>query len=343
MAEYVPTQVYDAESFEAIDSVKDVNGAILDAVRNFNQALPVGEAVDDNESVIFARQLETVKNRVYEIQYPALRGRSFVPMSNEAGPNTKYITYRVWDKVTSAALISDYSTDFPSVSASARELTIKFHDYGNSFEYSIPELREAREAGVPLDSKMAALSREGMEREIDAAIAFGEPAIRTYGLLNHPNVALVTLPNGQWTTSATGLQMLEDLNAMVSAVEVDSKDIESVTNVVMGVADYRRISTTYVDSAGGRDTVLQAFMAQNPGVTVDKWTKAELASADGTGSRIVAYSKRPEVLEFEMGLEYEIYGPQAHAFVLKFFARGRWAGLTVHRPNAIKYADDHNG
>lgn len=339
VAEYVQNQVYDAASFEAVQSEADLPEGLKELASS--DARMEGNAYDANETVLFARQLETVKNRVYEIQYPALRGRQFVDVSNEAGPNKKFITYRVWDKVGSAAVISDYSTDFPTVSASARELQIRMHDYGTSFEYSIPEMREAQDAGVPLDMKMAALSREVMERAVDDAIAYGEPSLRTYGLFNHPNVSLVSLPNGSWG-SATGLQMLEDLNHLVTSVEVASKDIEAVSNVIMGVSDYRTISTTYIDTAGGRDTVLQAFLNQNPGVSVDKWTKADGASADGAGSRIVAYSKRPDVLEFEMGLEYEVIGPQAQGFVMKFFCRGRWAGVTVHRPNAIKYADSHN-
>ncbi len=333
MAKKVP-QVFDAEVLAAFPDGCQIPDEIVRAARAYG-------VTDASETLVFARQLEHVKSRVYKTQYAELKGRSLVPVSNEAGPNKEFITYRVWTGVTMAMLVSNYSTDFPTVAASAQEVFLKFHDFGNAYEYSVRDLELAASAGVPLSQMNADLARQGHELAIDDAIAVGVPAVKTFGLVNHPNVSLLALTTGNWST-ATGTQILADLNYMITAMFNTTLEIHAPNTIVMSTNAFRLISTKILDTAGGNMTVLQAFLAQNSGVSVSSWTKLNTANAAGNNGRIIAYKKDPAVLEFEMGEEFHQYPSQQVGMSIKTPCMSRFAGVAVHQPLAISFFDNAN-
>ncbi len=326
-------KVFDAESAELIKDISDVPDELVRLARSQN-------IKDASETMTFARALETVKNRMYEKKYAELKGRTFVPFSDEGGDASEYMVYRVWDVQTMAKVVVNYATDFPLVSASASEVYLRYADIGDAYGYSIQDMRNAAKAGVALDTKLAAVARMGIELGIDDAVANGLPTLKTYGLTNHPNVTLGTLTNGTWA-SATGEQILEDLNYIVTLMLTNTKEIFAPDTILMSTAAYRKVVSKLVNSAGsGSLTVKQAFEAQNDGVKLASWTRLSLANAGGTNGRIVAYKRDPEVLEFEMGKEFEIFPGQQQGLMMVFPCKARLAGLAVHHPLAISYFDN---
>lgn len=324
--------IYDKESEERIQDAADVPKPLA-------FALAAQGVQDASETVLFARQLETVSNRIYEKKYAELKGRRFVPFSNEGGPNSEYFTVRVWDGTVMAKLITDYATDFPLVSMSAQEHTMRYHDVGLAYGFSIRELRIAAATGVALETRKAELARRGIEQAIDEAVAVGVPAIRTFGLINHPNASLFSLPNGTWS-SATGEQILADLNAILTQNLVSTLEILSIDTILMSTAAYRKIATTMVNSSAGALTVLEAFRNQNPGVTVESWTRLSNANAAGTNGRIVAYRRDPEVMQFQIGSEFEVFPATMQGTSIVYPTMARFAGLALHHPLALMYCDN---
>jgi hypothetical protein len=332
---YVLTPVYDAASFELIQDQAAVPAAVAAAAL-------AADITDSSETLVFARQLETIKNRVYEKKYAELKGRQLVPFSYEAGPDAEFLTYRLWDHYTLAKVVTNYSTDFPLVSATASEYFVKFVDIGNGYQYSILDLRKAAKAGVALTDRLAMAARRGIELGIDDAVAVGIPEAKTYGLTNHPNVSLQTLLTGTWG-SATGEQILADLNHIVTEVLDDTLEIFSIDTLCMSTACYRLLATKLLSTANSSNiTVLEAFKAQNPGITVMSWTKLATANAAGTNGRIIAYKRDSEVLEFEMGQEFEIFPAEQRALTLTHVCRARVGGVVIHHPMAVRYVDAQN-
>lgn len=339
-SKYIATPVYDEAAFHAIQDAAQVPNAVKSAA---SEAVAAGElpvsATDASETMVFARQLETIKNVVYETQYAQLKGRSLVPMSYSAGPNAEHLTYRIWDETAMAMIVSNYATDFPLVAASAREEFIRFFDIGSAYGYSIQDLRKAAFAGVPLDSKLAMLARNSLEQALDEAIAVGVPQYKTYGMVNHPNVSLLSLTTGNWPT-ATGEQILADLNSIITTGFVNTLEIHQFDTLAVSTACYRLLSTKLLSATNSSNvTVLEAFLKQNPGVTVQSWTKLTNANASGNNGRIIAYKKNPLVLEFEMGSDMEVVGPIQQGFFLSFPVKMRVGGLALHQPLGMAYVD----
>lgn len=325
---------YDAEAAELFDSVESLPKAFLNA--------HIAEGIEDaQETLVFARQLETIKNRVYETKYPELKGRRFVPQSSEAGPNAEYLTYRIWNDYVMAKVVGNYSTDIPLVTASASEVSVKPYVVADGYTYSIDDLRKAQANGTPLVDRMARAVRRGIELLRDDHTAFGAPEVGSFGLANHPNVAVLTLPTGAWNNAGTtGLQMLTDLNFLVTTMLTSTNELFAGDTLILSIAAWRRISTTLLDTGNGSNiTVLQAFQAQNPGITVESWTKLDTAGASG-GPRMIFYKRDPEVLEFEIAIDFEQMPTEYKAMQYTTVCRAKWFGVQIQYPNAIIYVDN---
>lgn len=338
---YKPTPCFDQASFEMFQDLESVPEFIRDAAKHLPGGVRKLEAHEDaSETLVFARQLETIKNRLYEKKYAELKGRKLVPFSNEAGLETEYLTYRLWDGVTLAVLVTNYAMDFPLVTASGQEFTVKYHEYGNAYGFSLIDLRKAAKAGVELQSRYAMLARRGHELVMDDEVAFGVPQLKTFGIANHPNVPLITLPNGTWA-SASGLDILEDMNHLVTEMFNNSLEIWQGDTMVMSTLAFRKIATTLLDTANGSNiTVLEAFLKQNPGINVSSWTRLSTANAAGTNGRILFYKRDPEVMEFEVGREFEIFPPEQKGLMISYPCISKAAGVSLHHPLAVAYADN---
>lgn len=293
---------------------------------------------DAQETMLFARMLETIKARVYETKYPELKGRRFVPEGNEAGPATQHLTYRVWNDYVMAKVVGNGSTDIPLVASSAAEVSVKPFVVADGYQFTVDDLRAAQAAGVPMEARYARAVRMGIELLREEHTAFGIPEGNVYGLLNHPNIATVTLPNGAWNNIATtGEQILADLNFVVTSMLVSTNEIFAGDTLLLTVEAFRLISTKLLNSANGSNiSVLQAFQAQNPGITVDTWSKLRTAGPNGA-PRALFYKRDSEVLEFEVAIPFEQMPVEVRALTYTTVCRARWFGVQIQYPAALSY------
>lgn len=330
------TLVFDSAVIEAIPD-GDLDAA--EAVVGPGVRLATADAA---ETLVFARMLETVKNRVYEKKFPPLKCRMFVPESNEGGPVSETLVYRVWESFVLAKVCGPYATDIPMVSSVSKEMMVRYFSVKDGYKYSIDDLRKAAAAGIELTTKYAETARRGIELARDGITAFGVPEIGTYGLANHPNATLFTLATGDWAT-ASGVAILADLNAMITSMLVNTLEIFEPDTVLLSTQLYRVIATKFISADANNasnKTVLEAFKDQNPGIQVMSWTKLRGTSADGLRDRVIVYKRDPEVLEFEVGVEFEILPVEYGQGHFTHVCQARYAGVQVHYPLAVMYADN---
>lgn len=334
-AKYQFTPVFDEAAFEEIQDAADVAKVVYDGASAFTRA----GATDAEETMVFARQLETVRNKMYEIKYPEYIARTLVPVVVEDG-DSEFVTMRVWDFTAVANVISDYSSDFKKVTATAKEYFVKFFDIGNAYDYHIRDLRRAAKAGVALDTMKARAARRGIELGIEDAIAVGVPSLRTFGLTNHPNVSLVTLTTGNWT-SATSEQILADLNQLITTMWTSTLEIFRPDTILVSTAAYRLLTTRLMSAGNSSNaSVLEVFLKQNPGITVRSWTKLANANAAGNNGRMVVYKRDAEVMEFIMGRDFEVFPAVQTGMTFDHHCMAQVAGLAVHYPAAVFYVDN---
>lgn len=295
--------------------------------------------LDANETAVFSRQLEFIKTRTFDIKYPNLKARQFIPTSNEAPNSADTITYRVWDQYGMAKIVANYADDLPLVDVTASETTVPVKSLGDAYQYSVQDLRISAATGANLDTRRASMARRAIEAAIDQIAAKGVPGTTMTGFLNNPNVPIVAPDTGSWSAATDPADIIADLNKLVNYVITTTGQVHTPNTLLFDTASFAMLTTRPM-GADFNNTVMKTFLNNNPYITsVDQWTKLDTADADGTGPRLVAYVKDPEVLELEIPQEFEQFPPQARNLTFIVNCHARIGGVSIRYPLAMAYMD----
>jgi hypothetical protein len=296
------------------------------------------ERLDAAESAFFERQLETIKSRTYDIKYPELKSRMFVPVSNEVPSGSVQVTYRQYDRVGRAKIIKPGATDLPRVDVFGKEFTRPVRYGGSSYGWHILEIRQARLAGVPLDAQKAAAARRADEELIDDIAALGSPDDGiSEGFLNSSAVGTTTPDTGDWLT-ATSEEIIQDVQKIWTAMTTDTKGIEKPNTMLVPDAQHA-ILATKPRSTTSDTTVLQFLLRNFPGLTaIEPWYRLVDIGA-GVTDRCVLYNRSPEALQQEVVQEFEQMPVFQRGSNFEVETMVGTAGTTFYYPRSCRYMD----
>lgn len=313
--------------------------------RHANLAARVAEALgwrqDAHETAVLTRQLDFVQAEVYRVEYADLKSELFIPVKSDVPVGAKQWFYRVWDKVGIAKIIHDYANDFERVDILAREVGQKIVDVGDYYEYSIRDLEHAAFANVPLDAELGLAVREAIELAFDNIAAKGDAATGLPGFVNHENVPVVTLPNGDWQDpTTTALEVLEDMRYLASRPFINTMQKRSADTMLLDTESYEYVAGTPVSSLNPDRTILDVFLATQRHIrNVDSWTKLDTANPDG-GPRIMVYQRDPRVVQLQIPERFRQLPMQELGAVFRTHCLGRIGGTSWRIPLAGAYADN---
>lgn len=321
---------FDAEAIARIDA----NEFYLNSVLRWDAA----------ESAFFARQLEFLMAKTYDVVFANLKAQKHIPIGGEAGPGAESITYQQYTASGFMKLVASYANDLPRAEVWAAEFTIKVKSFANAYGYNIDEVRNAMFAGVPLTQRKANAARQAYEQMINHYAWFADGSANyggLYGMFYNANITKIAAPTGSWCNAlgvslgATPLQILADMSACVNASYILTKGVEKANTLLMPLPSLTYIKNTYVSELN-TTTIFKQFTDNNPGVEVDDLNEAwgvspSPATPNDAGSStniMLAYEKNPDkvVMQItqpfeqlpvqEKGLEYEVPCHARHAGVM---------------------------
>lgn len=299
----------------------------------------LGLRFDANETIAFARELESLKAEVVEHEFPALRAREFVPMIPGVDPGAETFAWYEFSKTGIAEMLVNYQTALPRVAAFGTKNYSRIESVGLEFSYSVQDLRAAAMSGRPLDRMLAMIAREGIERKIDSVLALGDAKRGITGLANNSAIPLVT--SGltlNWDSSGADT-ILADLHYIAGSVWTQSKQIHKPDTMLVGTNTYQKLSTKIFSTYTG-ETVLSAFLKSSTMIkSVEPWTALDLADAGGDGERLICYERNPMNLGCIIPIDFETLPPQARGFDFVVPCEGRVGGTVVFRPLSAVYVD----
>lgn len=305
--------------------------------------------LDDGESIFFARELEHIKARSFDIKKVDLKARSLIPMDSSAGPGDESITYRQFDSVGLAKVIANYANDLPRADVLGTEFTSPIKSMGSSFGYSIQEIRAAAAGGRPLEQRKANSARRVMS-ELENKIAyFGDVACGLGGFFTNANIPDVALPADGATTGTdfadkilTPDLIIRDLNSMANTVTEQSLGVEVPDTLLLPLAQFNLIAATPRSSTSDT-TILSYFMENNRLIQNADWVN-ELAAANSQGNLAadtgIVYRRSPDVLTLEIPSDYEQFAPQQQGLEFEVAVHQRIGGVLIYYPLAMTKCDD---
>lgn len=299
--------------------------------------------LDANESIFFNRQLEHVKTKTYDVKYKQLKATMLLPVETDAHTGADTITYRSYSKVGMAKIISDYAHDFPRVDTIGSENTIKVRSLGDSYGYSIKEIRRSQKAGARLDSRRANTARRAIEELINTLAWSGDSDYDIQGLIDYPGITEYTLPadgtgSVKLWSAKTPDQIVRDLNGIVDAVVDTTNEIESPDTMIMPYSLLSLISNTRMTD--GNDKTIKTFFLENNDhiKNIESLPELKTAGAGGT-TKIMCYPKDPNNIGLQIPQAFEQFPAQWKGMEAEIPCHAETAGVIVYYPLSVSYAD----
>lgn len=290
--------------------------------------------MDTDDSVFFARQLEYIKAASYDVLYVDHSAFRLFPISTEAGPAAKSITYRSYDQVGQAKIIADYGRDLPRVDVYGKEFLSPIRSIGASYGWSQQDIRSARMGGFNLEARKAQAAVRAHNDLINSIAWFGDTTFNLPGLKGTTGVTTKAAVVGDWGATGTSAEeMINDVSEPILDIINTTKGVEMPDTVVMPPAALAKLKSTPRSSTS--DTSCLAFLqASWPGVTFE--TAVELQNWIGAQDAMLIYKRDPMKLSLEIPQGYEEFPAQNHALEVEVPTHSRIGGVIVYYPSSIQ-------
>lgn len=304
--------------------------------------------LDANETAILDRQLRYVESKVYEQTYPELRHRKYIPQDTSTPAGAESIWYRQLAEVGQAKLIANYADDLPRVDVTALEYATPVAAIGDSFQYSLMDIKRAAMPGAPnLEARRAIAARNVIEAKLDEIACLGAPEVGIEGFVNNRHVTVMNTASEGGKTDWTGANaktipgVIADLSSLRAQVRTGTNSIHTI-NTILLPTDLDEFIASTPWSQYTAITIKQWFQGANPGLTIEGWHMLNRANADGDGGRIIAYYRDPLVLEEKLPMDYTQLPPQPHNLSFVVNAWAITGGVHIYQPKAVVYLDGAN-
>ncbi|NIQ92384.1 MAG: DUF2184 domain-containing protein [Deltaproteobacteria bacterium] len=306
--------------------------------------------LDASEQIYFARELEYVKARTYDILYPQFKQRRLFPVSFEAGPWAETIKYDQFDSVGIAKIISNYATDFPRADIKGKEFRSTVKSVGAAYGYNIQEIRASQATGKRLEMRRAdAAKRAHLQLERDIAF-FGDAEHDIKGFLDNPNVLTGTVPvgastNTEWSTK-TPDEIIEDMNLVANAPFNATNEVENANTLLIPLAQWSYIASTPRSSTSDT-SILSYFLnvRREMGVPFEVIPVPQMksgnypASLPYSGDLIIAYDRDPMKIQLEIPQDFEQTPPDRQAWDWVVSTHQRIGGVIIYYPLSVAIYD----
>ncbi len=305
---------------------------------------------DAGETAIIARQLEYIRQKTTDKVYAENKAFRLIPLATDIPDGAQSFVVQQWDISGMAKIVSNFADDLPQVTALSAERSQVIQTVGESYSYSINDIKASAFSGVPLTAKKADAARRIHENKLDDIAALGDADANLPGLLNNPNVPLVLPLFGNWDSGTVEPDhMLQDMNALMWGPWLTSKELFPADTLLMSSAEYKRAATTmYVsNNIPTGKTVLATFKenykeAMGVEPTVEPWHKLDLADAEGNGPRLMAYRADPVVVELVAPRPFTQEPPQPRNLAWIVPCHSTIGGVQVNYPIGAAYMDGIN-
>jgi hypothetical protein len=298
--------------------------------------------LDKAESAFFARETEYVMTRTFDAKPPEMKGLMLVPMARGLPQGITEITYRRFFEAGESKIIADYANDYPRVDVFGEEFTAKVYDVGNSFGYSIREIRASMRAGKRLDAKRALAARRANERKLNEITLKSSTDCGTFGMLDYPGITEATLPadgkggSKSWRNKDED-QILRDITDLLNAVIHPTKGQETPNTLLLPLKVYTDLITRRL---GDTETSLLKYIRDNlPQISRIDWLNELSGIGTGGSNRVFIGKIGPDHIENQIVTYFEQLDTEKKGGTYTIPCQSSTAGVIIYYPQAFAFAD----
>lgn len=297
---------------------------------------------DAGESYFLEHQLRYVMTERLKEDRAPNKAELFLPINSSVPSGAQTWVYTTYRSAGSAKVITEWSDDLPPVDVIQSEVTGKLISIGNSFGYSIEDLRRAAFSGQQLERDKMDAAADEVDHKMDEVASFGHEANNLPGFLNNTAVPLIVLPTGGWPT-ATPKQILADLRYMEDTIAIACfhKPELLPDTVLFDQVSWRILREEVTDYT--EQSILKRFLDSSTTVkNADVWHRLDKADVARTGPRIVMYRRDPSILNMIVPQPFEMLPPQPKNLAFVVPTHAKLGGVDIRKPYTMAYSDSVN-
>lgn len=339
MAKIVKQKSMRYDQYDYLKLMESNIPATLVETRHFDSA--------EDASAFFARELDYVKSQSYDVEYPELTALTLFPMSSEADPGAETVTYYSYDKTGLAKIISNYATDLPRADVKGKPTTAIIKSLGDSYGYSIQEMRASAMAGKSLDTRKAEAARYQIDYLNNKIAWCGDKETGLRGVLSaDTDVPLYVLANGakgsaRWSEK-TEDEILADINGMLKQMARTTKKVEKPDTLALPSEAYLELQGRRIE--GTAATVL-SYIQENlkdikeivscPELDPDSTDTNPYAKETGGQGVMLLFRNDKRKLTLENPLPFMQYPIQTAGLEMVVPCEARTAGVLIYYPMSL--------
>lgn len=292
----------------------------------------------EDASLFFARELDYIKSKSYDKIYPEFTALNNFPITHEVPEGAETMTYYSYEKTGFAEIISNYATDLPRADVKGSPTTAFVKSIGDSYGYSIQEMRASRMAGKSLDTRKAEAARYAIDRKTNEIAFAGDKKHNLMGMLSSDNnIPLYTLSAADGKTSwkdKSAAEILEDINGMFAYQSRITQDVERADTLALPPAVYIDISTRQIPNTG---YTVKKFLLENAPYLKNIISAPEL-SAENTATNpygvdvAMLYTNSADKFSLEIPMSFYQYTLQNRNLEVIIPCEERVAGIVLYYP-----------
>lgn len=304
----------------------------------FSDGLPT---MDDGLA-FYISQLAGLEGRIYEAKYTAINYAELIPINTDVPEWADSWDYISYDAVTIGKFIGSSADDLPNVGLSANKSSVPIGYAGNMYDYSLDELRKSQQMRIPIDATKAKAAFRGSQEHSQRVAYFGDASRGMGGLFNNANLAIDN-STVNWAT-ATGPEMVADMNGLFVKVWTDSANVHVPNTLVMDSNRWAQATSKRMDT-GTDTTVMEFFLKNNLYTSLGLGTprvvpRLQLNNAGvGGKARMLAYELNEENLGLVNPIPWRPLAPQFKGLNIVVPAEYKLSGVEFRYPFSGAYRD----
>ena len=329
---------YDEADKAIIKNSNIVQGFVGNPQMNFDSAEDAG--------VFFAQELDIVKSKTYDKVYPEMTALATFPITHELPEGAETFTYYSYEKTGMANIINNYSTDLPRADVKGKPTHGDIKSIGNSYGYSVQDMRASRMVGKNLDARRADAARYAHDNKVNKIAWAGDKENGLVGILsvdnNIPIYVLSTVEGSDKTEfSAKNCdQILADFSGAIEYMASTTKNVEKPDTVWMAPSRLRKLAMTRIE---GTDSTVLKFLKDNLS-DITNWYESPELEANSTDTNPYAAENQavmvlgkndPDKFSLENPMEFYQYPVQEKGLEMVIPCESRTAGLIIYYPLSL--------
>lgn len=322
---------------------------------NLKKLGAIAHRFDSNDTIFFARELETIDPVNYQELFAGLRAKVLFPEVEGINPLDLSYTYRMWSIQGRADIGGPNSNDMGTVSVIAKEVTQSIKDIDVEFGWTVKDIQRAARTGTPLDQLTIQAAMSIIARRQETMIAFGESGTNITGMLNNASVStaiapVTKTPSGTaWTAATTPAEMLADINNIVNGTRQRLKQASKMPGgditpafdrfVVLLPSYHYGLANSTPRSDNSDTTVLQYALQNNRFIeSIEEWWELDTADAShGNGPMFMCYPRNAMWGGWIAPRTWDAQNPQESGKNIIIPASGNCGGGCIRYPVAASY------